>query len=58
MKTANIETFQLSAPLERPFGWSQAWTDRRSVGLVKITTDDGVVGWGRWLRRRGRGGDS
>ncbi len=46
MKIANIETFQLSAPLERPFGWSQAWTDRRSVGLVKITTDDGVVGWG------------
>ncbi len=46
MKIAEIETFQLSAPLERPFGWSQGWIGNRSVGLVKVTTDDGVVGWG------------
>lgn len=46
MKIAGIETFQLSAPLERPFGWSQGWIGHRSVGLVKVTTDDGVVGWG------------
>ena len=46
MKIAGIETFQLSAPLERPFGWSQGWSGHRSVGLVKVTTDDGVVGWG------------
>ena len=46
MKISKIETFQLSSPLERPFGWSQGWIDRRSVGLVKVTTDDGVIGWG------------
>ena len=46
MKIASIETFQLSSPLERPFGWSQGWIGHRSVGLVKVTTDDGIVGWG------------
>ena len=46
MKITGIEAFQLSAPLERPFGWSQGWIGSRSVGLVKVTTDDGVVGWG------------
>lgn len=46
MKIKNLETFQLSAPLEIPFGWSQDTISSRSVGLVKITTDDGLVGWG------------
>ena len=46
MKIASIETFHLSSPLERPFGWSQGWIGHRSVGLVKVTTDDGIVGWG------------
>lgn len=46
MKIKNLETFQLSAPLEIPFGWSQNTISSRSVGLVKITTDDGLVGWG------------
>ena len=46
MKITSIETFTLQSPLERPFGWSQGWIDHRSVGLVKITTDEGIVGWG------------
>jgi len=46
MKITNIETFRLSAPLERPFAWSQYWTADRKVGIVKITTDEGIVGWG------------
>ena len=46
MEIKNLETFQLSAPLEIPFGWSQDTISSRSVGLVKITTDDGIVGWG------------
>ena len=46
MKITHIETFQLSSPLERPFGWSQNWIDRRSVNLVKVSTDEGIVGWG------------
>ena len=46
MKIAAIETFDLACPLERPFGWSQGWIDQRSTTLVKVTTDDGLVGWG------------
>ncbi|MDE2811113.1 MAG: mandelate racemase/muconate lactonizing enzyme family protein [Gemmatimonadota bacterium] len=46
MKIAAIETFDLTCPLERPFGWSQGWLDQRSTTLVKVTADDGLVGWG------------
>ena len=46
MKIAAIETFNLACPLERPFGWSQGWLDQRSTTLVKVTADDGLVGWG------------
>ncbi len=46
MKIAAIETFDLTCLLERPFGWSQGWLDQRSTTLVKVTTDDGLVGWG------------
>ena len=46
MKITGIETYLLKAPLERPFGWSQGWIDQRAVGVVKVTTDQGIVGWG------------
>jgi len=46
LKITNVETFQLSAKLEIPFGWSQDWICQRSVGIVKISTDEGIVGWG------------
>ncbi len=46
MKITKIETFQLESKLDRPFGWSQGWIDRRNVGVVKISTDAGYVGWG------------
>ena len=46
MKIAEIEAFDLACPLEQPFGWSQGWLDQRSTTLVKVTTDDGLVGWG------------
>ena len=46
MKIAAIESFDLTCPLERPFGWSQGWLNQRSTTLVKVTTDDGLVGWG------------
>lgn len=46
MKIAAIETFDLIAPLEHPFGWSQGWLDERSTTLVKVIADDGLVGWG------------
>ena len=46
MKITAIETFLLESKLARPFGWSQGWIDRRHTGLVKISTDAGIVGWG------------
>ncbi len=46
MKIATIETFDLTCPLGRPFGWSQGWIEQRNTTLVKITTDDGLTGWG------------
>ncbi len=46
MKISKIETFLLESRLKRPFGWSQGWIDRRHVGVIKLTTDAGVVGWG------------
>ena len=46
MRIARVETYTLCSLLVRPFGWSQGWIDHRTVGLVKITTDEGIVGWG------------
>jgi D-galactarolactone cycloisomerase len=46
MRITAVEGFDLSCPLDRSFGWSQGWIDTRDVGVVKITTDDGLVGWG------------
>ena len=49
MRIDSIETFLLEAPIQTGFGWSQGWTENRQVGLVKLTTDDGIVGWGEGL---------
>ena len=46
MRITNIEGFNLSAPLERPFGWSNGWISSRRVDALKIETDEGVTGWG------------
>ncbi len=46
MKITNIEIFHLQSAISPPFGWSQGWTDKRCTGLVKLTTDNGLVGWG------------
>ena len=35
-----------SSNLDKPFGWSQRWTDIRSVIVLKIVTDEGISGWG------------
>ena len=46
MKIATIETYDLACPLGRSFGWSQGWIEQRNTTLVKITTDNGLMGWG------------
>ena len=40
MHITTIETYILESALERPFGWSQGWINKRATGLVKLTTDD------------------
>jgi len=46
VKIASVETFDLRCDIEPSFGWSQGWIDQRATTLVKITTEDGLVGWG------------
>ena len=41
MKIKDVVCYQLDAPLERPFAYSQAWFERRAALLVEITADDG-----------------
>lgn len=43
---SSVDTFALEAPLDEPFGYAQAWVDTRSALLVRVTADDGTVGWG------------
>ncbi|WP_430813418.1 mandelate racemase/muconate lactonizing enzyme family protein [Carboxylicivirga sp. RSCT41] len=46
MKIKSIEAFVLNGTLEKPFYFSQWSYAERKICLVKLTTDDGVVGWG------------
>ena len=46
MRITAIDVYLLESKLDIPFGWSQGWIDRRTIGLVKVTTDAGVIGWG------------
>lgn len=46
MKIIAIDTYTLESALDRPFGWSQGWVDKRHTGIVRITTDEGLTGWG------------
>lgn len=46
MRITSIKTYNLASDLEIPFGWSQGWIDRRSVGILRIDTDEGLTGWG------------
>ncbi len=46
MKIIKIETHVLSNPLEQSFFFSQWAYDERRICVVKITTDQGVFGWG------------
>ncbi len=46
MHITSLETFVLTSPLPRPFGWSQGWIEERATCLVRIGTDEGVTGWG------------
>jgi D-galactarolactone cycloisomerase len=46
VKLDRIDVYSLSARLDRPFGWSQRWTDVRGMTVVRLTSSDGIVAWG------------
>ena len=46
MKITNIEAYVLSDKLEKAFYFSQWEYRERLICIVKITTDEGLVGWG------------
>ncbi len=46
MKIADVEVLVLRHTLSRPFGFSQWWFTTRTCCLVKITTADGLAGYG------------
>ena len=43
---AKIEPIVVSQTLEEPFYFSQWEYQKRTICLVKITTNTGIVGWG------------
>ncbi|MHB1007461.1 MAG: mandelate racemase/muconate lactonizing enzyme family protein [Chloroflexota bacterium] len=47
MRIERVETFLLRAPLNARYGFAQRMRSHRSAVMVKITSDDGVVGWGQ-----------
>ncbi|MFB6106819.1 MAG: mandelate racemase/muconate lactonizing enzyme family protein [Halobacteriaceae archaeon] len=42
----SVEAIGVEAPLDEPFGYSQAWVETRTATLVRVEADDGTVGWG------------
>ncbi len=46
MAIDRIEVRTLIGELDRPFGWSQRWTNTRGVTTVRVIDSDGSEGWG------------
>jgi D-galactarolactone cycloisomerase len=46
MKITKVETFHLEHPLSRAAGCSTGMSTTRDMLLIKLTTDEGLVGWG------------
>lgn len=46
MKITDIEVFVLKTDLDTPFAFSQGWVTQRSATLVRVSTENGLQGWG------------
>lgn len=46
MKISDLDVYVLKTPLDEPFAFSQGWVHQRSATLVRIKTDNGLIGWG------------
>ena len=49
MKISKVETFHVRAPLAKASGNATMYHRQREALLVKLTTDQGLVGWGETL---------
>lgn len=52
LRIGRIRIHRLEAPIRERFGWSLNWTQTRTVQLVEVETDDGLVGWGEGSAQR------
>jgi D-galactarolactone cycloisomerase len=46
MKITEVKTYNLNYPLIEPFANARSWSKARHAGIVEISTDAGVTGWG------------
>ena len=46
MKITKITTYLIESKLKEPFWWSNGKATKRTAALVKISTDEGIEGWG------------
>ncbi len=46
MKIANIYTYALQEKLDIPTAYGNGWINERSSVVIKMETDEGIIGWG------------
>ena len=46
MKIVDVKTYPLVYPVKVPFANAMRWTRERPFGVVEVTTDEGITGWG------------
>ena len=46
MKITSVKTYSTSYPVQEPFSNAMRTTRERAFGIVEITTDNGLTGWG------------
>ena len=46
MQIQDIQVYPLTCALATPFAYSQKWFSHRTATLVRVTTDQGLCGWG------------
>jgi o-succinylbenzoate synthase len=56
MKLAEVEVFPYALPFERPYVTARGTLDRRESVMVRLITDEGLVGLGEGVPRALRGG--
>ncbi len=58
MRISSVESFPVSLPLAEPLHMSNVTIERSRNVVVKITTDDGTVGWGEGVEALGVTGEN